>query len=100
MILRALAHVDEERIASALNVTVTTIREKRDLLKGVCTEATDILRNECVNADAFCALRKMKAVRQIDAARLMMSAKKFSGRFARALLDGKRDELLVTLPGE
>lgn len=29
MILRALAHVSEERIASALNVTVATIREKR-----------------------------------------------------------------------
>jgi hypothetical protein len=98
MILRALAHVSAERIASALNVTVTTIREKRDLLKGICPEAADILRNERVSANAFCALRKMKAVRQIDVARLMMSAKKFSGRFAKALLDGTRDELLVPAP--
>jgi ParB-like chromosome segregation protein Spo0J len=98
MILRALAHVSEERIASALNVAVTTIREKRDLLKGISSEAAEILRNERVSAEAFCALRKMKAVRQIDVARLMMSAKKFSGRFARALLDGTREELLVPAP--
>lgn len=98
MILRALAHVSEERIANALNVAVATIREKRDLLKGICPEAADILRNERVSADAFYALRKMKPVRQIDVARLMMSAKKFTGRFARALLNGTREELLVPSP--
>jgi hypothetical protein len=95
MILRALAHVSEERIASALNVTVATIRDKRDLLKGICPEAAEILRNERVSGGAFCALRKMKPIRQIDVARLMLNAKKSSGRFVRALLDGTRDELLV-----
>jgi ParB-like chromosome segregation protein Spo0J len=95
MILRALAHVSEERIASALNVTVATIRDKRDLLKGICPEAAEILRNERVSGAAFCALRKMKAIRQIDVARLVLNAKKGTGRFVRALLDGTRDELLV-----
>jgi hypothetical protein len=98
MILRALAHVSEERIAIALNVRVSTIREKRDLLKGICPEAAEILQNQKVGADAFSALRKMKPVRQIDVARLMMSAGKFSGRFARVLLDGTRDEQLVAAP--
>jgi ParB-like chromosome segregation protein Spo0J len=98
MILKALAHVSEERIASALNVTVATIRERRDLLKGICPETAEMLRNERVSAGALCALRRMKPVRQIDVARLMMSAKKFSGRFARVLLEGTRDELLVSVP--
>jgi hypothetical protein len=98
MILRALAHVSEERIASALNVRVATIREKRDLLKGICPEAAEILQNQRVSAAAFSALRRMKPVRQIDVARLMTSAMKFSGRFARALLDGTREELLVAVP--
>jgi len=98
MILRALAHVSEERIASALNVSVATIREKRDLLKGICPEAAEILHNQRVSADAFVALRRMKPVRQIDVARLMMSAMKFSGRFAKALLNGTREELLVPTP--
>jgi hypothetical protein len=98
MILRALQHVSEERIACALNVTVATIKEKRDLLKGICPEAADILRNERVSAEAFCALRRMKSIRQIAVSRLMMSAKKFSGRFARALLDGTREEFLIPTP--
>lgn len=98
MILRALAHVSEERIANALNVSVATIRQKRDLLKGICPEAAEILQNQRISADAFSALRRMKPVRQIDVARLMMSAMKFSGRFARALLNGTREELLVPTP--
>jgi RepB plasmid partitioning protein/ParB-like nuclease domain len=98
MILRALAHVSEDRIAKALNVSVGAIRAKRDLLKGICSEVAELLRNERVSGDAFTALRKMKSVRQIDVARLMLNARKFTGRFARAMLDGTRDELLVTVP--
>ena len=98
MILRALAHVSEERIAAALNVTVAAIRGKRDLLKGICTEAVELLRNERVSRDAFSALRRMKPVRQIDVARLMISARKFSGHFAKALLDGTREEFLADKP--
>lgn len=98
MVLRALAHVSEERIASALNVSISTIRQKRDLLQGICPEAAEILRNERVSQNAFSALRKMKPVRQIDVARLMVNAKKFSGRFARALLNGTRQEFLIAKP--
>jgi ParB-like chromosome segregation protein Spo0J len=98
MILRALAHVSEERIANALNVSIARIRQKRDLLKGICPEAAEILQNQRIGAAAFSALRRMKPVRQIDVARLMMSAMKFSGRFARALLSGTREELLMPAP--
>jgi hypothetical protein len=98
MILKALAHVNEERIAKALNVSITTIREKRDLLKGICPETADLLRNERVSNDAFIALRKMKPIRQIDVAKLMLNARQFTGRFARALLDGTREELLIDTP--
>jgi len=98
MILRALKHVSEERIALALNVKVSAIREKRDLLNGICPETAEILHDQKVSADTFAVLRKMKPIRQIDVARLMISAQKFSGRFARALLDGTREELLVPVP--
>jgi ParB-like chromosome segregation protein Spo0J len=98
MILRALAHVSEEKIAMALNTSVTAIRDKRDLLNGICPETAEILQNSKVSAAAFAALRKMKPVRQIDVARLMISAQKFSGRFARALLDGTREEFLLPTP--
>ncbi|HYI93063.1 MAG TPA: plasmid partitioning protein RepB C-terminal domain-containing protein [Bryobacteraceae bacterium] len=94
MILRALAHVSEQRIAQALNVSVATVREKRDILKGICPEAAELLRNERITADAFHSLRKMKPLRQITVAQLVISAKKFSGRFARALLAGTPEALL------
>jgi hypothetical protein len=96
MILAALRHVSEDRIASSLNVSVAAIREKRDLLRGICSETADILKNERVSMGAFATLRKMKPIRQIEVAGFMVSAHKFSSRFADALLNSTRDELLVS----
>lgn len=98
MILRALSHVSEERIAAALNVKVGAIRERRDLLNGICGESVEILKEHRVSTAAFAVLRKMKPVRQIAVAQLMVTAHKFSGKFARALLDGTNPELLVNPP--
>ena len=104
MILRALKHVSEERIALALNVKVSAIREKRDLLNGICPEAAEIIHHQKVSTGAFAVLRKMKPVRQIDVARLMISAQKFlrklrestavwhQGRVARASAQGTNPE--------
>ncbi len=95
MILRALEHNSEERIATALNVNVSTIRRKRDLLDGVCKEAVDALKDRRVSPKAFTALRKMKPVRQIEAAELMRASNMYSARFAKALVAGTRDDMLV-----
>src|SRR5271167_3198986 len=74
MILKALKNgVSEERIATALNVNVGSIRKKRDMLDGICPEAIEILRNSHMTADAFAVLRKMKPVRQIEAAEYMLA---------------------------
>jgi len=100
MILRALDNVSEDRIAAALDVKVSAIRERRDLLNGICTEAVAILRDQRMTAAAFAVIRRMKPVRQIDVARLMVSARKFSGKFARALLDGTNPELLINPPAK
>jgi hypothetical protein len=96
MILRALKHNTQARIAEALNVDVATIREKCRLLNGVCKEAIEILKEKRVNPRAFAVLRKMKPVRQVEAAQLMVASNMYSGRFAAALLAGTRDELLVS----
>ncbi len=46
MILRAIKNgVSEERIARSLNVDVASIRQKRDLLDGICPEAVQLLRD-------------------------------------------------------
>jgi hypothetical protein len=95
MILRALRHNSEERIAEALNVNVATIRQKRDLLNGICKEAVDLLKERRVSPRAFVLLRRMKPIRQIEAAQLMIASNLYSARFAGALLAGTRDDLLV-----
>ena len=96
MILRALEHNSEDRIAKALNVDVATIRRKRGLLTGVCSDATHVLRDRRVTAKAFSVLKKMKPIRQVEAAQLMVASNMYSGRFALALLAGTKDALLVS----
>jgi hypothetical protein len=79
MILKALANgLSEERIASALNVNVANIRTKRDLLDGICPEVIELLKTSHVTADAFAALRKMKPIRQIEAAEHMVASGTYS----------------------
>jgi hypothetical protein len=94
-ILRALAHNSIERIAEALNVSIDTIRRKRNLLEGICKEAVELLKDRRASPRAFVALRKMKPVRQIEAAKLMIASNKYSGRFAAALVAGTRAQMLV-----
>lgn len=95
MILRALEHNSEERVAATLNVNVGTIRAKRDLLNGVCKEAAHILKDHRVSSRAFTVLKKMKAIRQVEAAQMMVASGTYSGHFAAALLAGTRDDMLV-----
>src|SRR3546814_18906706 len=49
MILKALEKgVSEERLARALNVNITTIRDKRRLLDGICDEVAKLLKDRMV----------------------------------------------------
>jgi len=93
MILRALRHNTEDEIATALNVDVDTIRKKRNLINGICKEAIELLKDRRVSSDAFAILRKMKPVRQAEAAQLMVASQMYSKRFAAALLAGTRADM-------
>lgn len=100
MILKALANgVTEQRIAEALDVDVAAIRKKRDLLDGICKEAAELLKDKRVTSDGFTYLRKMKPVRQIYAAEMMIASNNYSTRFVRGLLAVTKPENLVN-PGE
>jgi hypothetical protein len=99
MILKALKNgVSEERIATALNVDVGSIRKRRDMLDGICPEAIELLRNSHMTADAFAVLRKMKPIRQIEAADYMLAGGNYTVLFAKALLEVTPPELLVEVP--
>jgi len=87
MILRAVERgVSETRIAAALNVDVALIRRKRTLLNGICPEVADLLKAKHCPLNCFRALRKMKPMRQIQAAELMIAANNYSVAYADAIL--------------
>jgi hypothetical protein len=101
MMLKALSHgVSEERLAQVLNVSVSAIRQRRNMLDGICKEAVDILRNRDVSPAVFAYLKKMKPIRQIEAAEHMHATGTHTVRFAKALLELTRPELLVEVPSK
>jgi ParB-like chromosome segregation protein Spo0J len=96
MILKAIkSGVSEERIAKVLNVDVASIRQKRDLLDGICKEAAEILKTRQMSHKVFGLLKRMKAMRQIEVAELLMTASNFSVPYTRALLAATTPDLLV-----
>jgi RepB plasmid partitioning protein/ParB-like nuclease domain len=101
MLLKVLENgVSEERIATALNVDLRTIREKKDLLKGICPEVIKLLGPRRLSVKAFSTLRKMKPLRQIESAEHMIASNRFSIAFIKAILQITRPEMLVSPPGK
>jgi ParB-like chromosome segregation protein Spo0J len=96
MILRAIqSGVSEERIARALAVDVARIRQKRDLLSGVCPEAVALLRDKRASAEALRLLKKVKPMRQFEMADLMVKFSNYSASYAKCLLAATPQEKLV-----
>jgi len=95
MILRALKHNSEAAIAKALAVNISTLRKKRDLLVGICKDAIELLKDRRISSNAFSVLRKMKPVRQVEVAQLMVSSNRCTEAFTSALLAGTRADMLL-----
>lgn len=96
MIVRALERgVSEEKLARALDVDVRSIKRRRNLLDGVAPEVVELLKDRSVNPVTFEVLRKMKSMRQIEVAELMISAGNFTSAYAKALLAATRQGDLV-----
>ncbi len=100
MILKAIKRgVPPERIAKALGVNVKRIRQKRNLLDGICKEAIEILKDRHFSAGTASVLKRMKPLRQIEAVEFMVATNNFSVSYAKALLLGTPDEQLCD-PGK
>jgi hypothetical protein len=96
MIVRAIERgVAEEKLARALDLDVKAIRRRRTMLAGICAEVTDLLKDKSLNPTTFDVLRKMKPMRQIEAAELMSTAGNYSSSYAKALLAATRQCDLV-----
>jgi len=99
MLLEALKNgLTEERIALALDVSIESIRARRDMLNGVCPEAIQVLIDKPVTPQVFSILRKMKAIRQIEAAEHMVAGGTYTIPFAKALLAVTKPEMLEEQP--
>lgn len=96
MILKAVERgVPEERIAKALNVDVASIVRKRRLLEGICPEVAEILKDKHIAIQTFAELKKMGALRQIEAAELMVAMNNYTISYAKSLLAATQPTQLV-----
>lgn len=96
MIVRAIERgVSEDKLAKALDLDVKAIRRRRTMLGGICPEVVDLLKDKSLNPTTFDALRKMKPMRQIEAADLMSTAGNYTASYAKALLAATRQADLV-----
>lgn len=96
MILKAIkAGVSEVRIAETLNVNVASIREKRDLLQGICPEAVELLKDKRATAGTMKELRKVQPMRQIEMAELMCATNNFSSAYAKCMVAATHQEQLI-----
>ncbi|MDB5335983.1 MAG: Chromosome partitioning protein ParB [Planctomycetaceae bacterium] len=96
MIKRAIKNgVSEDRIARTLNVDVASIKQKRDLLEGICPEAVELLRDKRATAGALRELRKVKPMRQIEMAELFCASHMFSEGYAKCLVAATPQEQML-----
>jgi ParB-like chromosome segregation protein Spo0J len=96
MIRRAVERgVSTDKIAAALNMDARYINERRKLLDGIAPEVVSLLKDRHVTLSVFAILRKMKPMRQIESAEMMISANLFTKPYADMLLAATRAEHLV-----
>lgn len=97
MIMKAIAQgVTPERIARALDIDPDKIRRNMNLLDGIHPEAVEMLKDKPISDPALRLFKKVKSLRQLDFAHLMVSMNNYTKSYAEALLIATPPELLVT----
>ena len=101
MIVQAIERgVPEEKLARALNIKPEELKQKRDLLVGICQEAADLIKNKLVPIGVFTYLRKMKPCRQVEVVELMLGVGNLSHCYAKGLLLASKPGDLVKPPAK
>jgi len=96
MIMRAIENgVSEKTITRALSVDPAFIRQKRNMLDGICPEAVELLKEKMIAPGTLKLFRKVKPLRQIEMAEMMCTAGTFSKPYAMALIASTRKDLFV-----
>lgn len=102
MVLKAIKNgVSEERIARTLNVDPAAIRQKRDLLAGICPEAVELLKDRRASAGAIREMKRAKPMRQIEMAELMVASNNYTTAYARCLvIASPQNQIVETADGD
>ena len=87
--------VTPERISSVTTIDLAEIRKILNLLHGICPDAVGLLKNKPVTYEALQTLKKVRPIRQIEMAELMVSANDYSSRYALAMYGATPVEHLV-----
>jgi hypothetical protein len=96
MMMKAIRQgVTPERIAEALAVDVDKIRRGMNLLDGIHPDAIDLLKDKPITDGALRIYKKVKDLRQLDFAQLMVSMNNYTVGYARALLVATSADMLV-----
>ena len=97
MIVKAVRNgVKPERIAKALSMPMHTVAALLDLLDGINPEAVELLKDKQITVEAVRLLRKVKGLRQIEIAQVMVSANNFTKAYAEGLvLVTSKDQMLA-----
>ena len=96
MIRRALERgVAPERLAKALSVDISHVRKKMNLLEGICDEVVSLLADRQFSVEVSRVIRRMKPLRQVECAELMVSANNVTVPYAEALLAATPEDQLV-----
>jgi hypothetical protein len=96
MIMKAIRNgVAEERIAKVLCVDVASIKEKRNMIKGLCPEAVELLKDKQITSPALALMRKVKPMRQIEIAELMIGLRNYTRNYVRALVAATSEDDLL-----
>ncbi|WP_176079484.1 plasmid partitioning protein RepB C-terminal domain-containing protein [Paraburkholderia tropica] len=95
MIVKAMDRgVPAEDLAVALGMSVDMVKCRFRMLEGICSEAASILAEKDCPTGIFPILRKMKPLRQIDAANRMVDFNNYSVKFGLAMLEATPEDLL------
>ena len=87
--------VPPERIAAALHKSMKDIKERLNLLNGISQETVDMLKDKQIGQNTLQILRRVKPLRQVEIAELMVGANNYSRGYAEALLLGTPKDMFV-----
>ncbi|CDH07947.1 RepB Plasmid Partition [Xenorhabdus bovienii str. oregonense] len=95
MLKLALEKVSINKLSSSLGISIETLKGRSRILDGIDSEIVALLSDKHVPRATFDILKKMKSIRQIEVANMMVSFDNYSKNFALSLLNTTNVGLLV-----